>query len=67
MKNKIIGGTLIILGILLLLVLPQIVYPAIQDGSFNLSLYYLHVIINFLRYTLISCAFLIIGSKFLFE
>lgn len=69
MKNYkiILGITFIVLSILILIILPNIVYPKIYVDGIDTDQYFLEIIINVVRYIVLSILSFALGIKILFK
>ncbi len=69
MKNpqKAIGIFFILFSILILFILPIIIYPKIYDDGIETTQYLLEVVLNSLRYIIISIFSFILGIKTIFK
>lgn len=69
MKNpqKALGIFFLLFSILILFILPSIIYPKIHDDGIETTQYLLEVVLNSLRYIIISIFSFILGIKTIFK
>lgn len=69
MKNykKIIGYILVLVAVLILVSLPNIVYPVPNEDGMDIYLYILETSLNVVRYVVLSIFSFILGIKFVFK
>ena len=68
MKNykKILGSILILVAVLILVRLPNMVYPIADDGT-DSYLYILEAVLNIARYVVLSIFSFVLGIKLAFK
>lgn len=68
MKNykKILGSILILVAVLILVRLPNMVYPIADDGT-DSYLYILEAVLNIVRYVVLSIFSFVLGIKLAFK
>ena len=69
MKNykKILGYVLILVAVLLLVRLPNMVYPMPDEDGMDINLYILEGILNIVRYVVLSIFSFVLGIKLAFK
>ncbi|MBC9826310.1 hypothetical protein [Carnobacterium inhibens] len=69
MKNykKILGYVLILVAVLLLVRLPNMVYPMPDEDGMDINLYILEAVLNIVRYVVLSIFSFVLGIKFAFK
>lgn len=69
MKNykKIIGYSLMLVAILIVVRLPNMVYPTPDDDGVDIDLYVLEVVLNIVRYIVLSIFSFVLGIKIVFK
>lgn len=69
MKNykKIIGYILVLVAVLILVSLPNIVYPVPNEDGMDIYLYILETSLNGVRYVVLSIFSFILGIKLVFK
>jgi len=65
MRNykKIIGYSLILVAILIIVRLPNIAYPIPDEDGMDIDLYILEVVLNIVRYIVLSIFSFVLGIK----
>ena len=69
MKNykKILGYILILVAVLLLVCLPNMVYPMPDEDGMDINLYILETVLNIVRYVVLSIFSFVLGIKLAFK
>ena len=69
MKNykKILGYSLMLVAIIILVRLPNMIYPIPEEDGVNIDLYILDVILNIVRYIVLSIFSFVLGIKIVFK
>lgn len=69
MKNykKIIGYSLMLVAILIVVRLPNMVYPIPDEDGMDIDLYILEAVLNIVRYILLSIFSFVLGIKIVFK
>ncbi|MEK4947944.1 MULTISPECIES: hypothetical protein [Carnobacterium] len=69
MKNykKILGYVLILVAVLLLVRLPNMVYPMPDEDGMDINLYILEAVLNIVRYVVLSIFSFVLGIKLAFK
>ncbi|AGY81832.1 hypothetical protein [Carnobacterium inhibens] len=69
MKNykKILGYVLILVAVLLLVRLPNMVYPMPDEDGMDINLYILEAVLNISRYVVLSIFSFVLGIKLAFK
>ena len=69
MKNyrKIIGYSLMLVAILIVVRLPNMAYPIPDEDVMDIDLYILDVILNIVRYIVLSIFSFVLGIKIVFK
>lgn len=69
MKNykKILGYSLMLVAIIILVRLPNMIYPIPDEDGVDIDLYILDVILNIVRYIVLSIFSFVIGIKIVFK
>ncbi|MDN5372841.1 MAG: hypothetical protein PWR19_1887 [Carnobacterium sp.] len=69
MKNykKILGYVLILVAVLLLVRLPNMVYPMPDEDGMDINLYILEGILNIVRYVVLSIFSFVLGIKLAYK
>lgn len=65
--KKIIGYILILVAILILVRLPNMAYPIPDEDGMDINLYILEVVLNIVRYILLSIFSFVLGIKIVFK
>ena len=69
MKNykKILGYVLILVAVLLLVRLPNMVYPMPDEDGMDINLYILEAVLNIVRYVVLSIFSFVLGIKLAYK
>lgn len=69
MKNykKILGYSLMLAAILIVVRLPNMAYPIPDEDGMDIDLYILEVVLNIVRYILLSIFSFVLGIKIVFK
>jgi len=70
MNKKVVKGlgiVLILVSMIILLTMNSFIIPFIEDGAIDTGEYYIKIIINGIRFIVLSITFSVIGIKMLFK
>ena len=69
MKNykKILGYSLMLVAIIILVRLPNMIYPIPDEDGVDIDLYVLEVVLNIVRYIVLSIFSFVLGIKIVFK
>lgn len=65
--KKFLGYIFVLLAVLILVNLPNMIYPKVYEGGIDTTQYLIEVILNIVRYMALSIISFILGIKILFK